>query len=294
MFIVIEGLDGCGKSTQLDLLKNNLKNADFITFPYYETNSGKIIKAYLDGEYGEDLNETGAYSASVMYALDRYTSFKTHWQSLYENQNILISARYTSSNAIYQMNKLSKDKWCEYLNWLYDLEYNKLGLPKPDLTIFLDMPIEISQKMLSERYNGDETQKDIHEKNVNFLNDCRLAAYYVANRENWIIIHCAKDNKPRTIMDIQNEIIKIIETHKSMIKNTPIEPKVDPEIEKRRCYDCVNYHEAYFCGYNESRCQIYGSLDMGQTERHPDMTAKTCSDYKRSPFIKSDTEKNNQ
>ena len=286
MFIVIEGLDGCGKSTQLDLLKHNLENADFITFPYYETDSGKIVKAYLEGKYGENLNETDAYSASIMYALDRYTSFKTHWQSLYENENILVSARYTSSNAIYQMNKLPKDKWSEFLDWLYDLEYKKLGLPEPDLTIFMDMPVEISQKMLSQRYDGDETKKDIHEKNTKFLRDCRIAAHYVACKENWFIIRCYENGNPRTIEDIQNEILETIEMLKFMTKDVKSsEQNLDSKNEERRCYQCVHYLESYFCGYNESRCEIHGSLDLGQTERHPDTTAKTCDDYRESPFI---------
>lgn len=104
------------------------------------------------------------------------------------------------------MTKLPKDKWDEYLDWLYDFEYVKLGLPKPDATIFLDMPIEVSQKMLSNRYDGDETKKDIHESNIGFLKKCHQAAYYVAKRENWIVIKCAENGKPRTIEDIYAEI----------------------------------------------------------------------------------------
>ena len=206
MFIVIEGLDGCGKSTQLELLKQNYKNADFITFPYYDTNSGKIVRDYLDGKFNETSETVSAYSASAMYAIDRYTSFRIHWKELYDKNELLVSARYVSSNAIYQMTKLPKDKWDEYLDWLYDFEYVKLGLPKPDATIFLDMPIEVSQKMLSNRYDGDETKKDIHESNIGFLNECHRAAYYVAKRESWIVIKCAENGKPRTIKDIYAEI----------------------------------------------------------------------------------------
>ena len=159
MLIVIDGLDGCGKSTQLDLLKEKITGAHFITFPYYNTNSGKIVTDYLNGVFNENNPKISAYSASAMYAVDRYTSYKTHWEELYKSGSPVISARYVTSNAIYQMTKLDKSEWDKYLDWLYDFEYGKLGIPKPDKTIFLDMPIEISQKLLSERYDGDENKK---------------------------------------------------------------------------------------------------------------------------------------
>lgn len=208
--IVIEGLDGCGKSTQLELLKNIYRGCNFITFPYYETDSGRIVSRYLAGEYKETDPKVSAYSASAMYAVDRYTSCKTHWGALYESKKTLISARYVSSNAIYQMTKLDKSEWDNYLSWLFDFEYEKLGMPKPDLTVFLDMPIEVSQKLLSERYNGDETKKDIHESNIAFLSQCRSAALYVGEKCGWKIISCARDGKPRTIEEINAELCSLI------------------------------------------------------------------------------------
>ena len=210
MLIVIDGLDGCGKSTQLDLLKEKITGAHFITFPYYNTNSGKIVTDYLNGVFNENDPEISAYSASAMYAVDRYTSYKTHWEKLYKSGSPVISARYVTSNAIYQMTKLDKSEWDKYLDWLYDFEYGKLGIPKPDKTIFLDMPIEISQKLLSERYDGDENKKDIHEQNVSFLKACRESALYVANRDCWDIIPCNNGNDPRTIEEINHDLIKII------------------------------------------------------------------------------------
>ncbi|MBO5266832.1 MAG: deoxynucleoside kinase [Ruminiclostridium sp.] len=210
MLIVIDGLDGCGKSTQLDLLKEKITGAHFITFPYYNTNSGKIVTDYLNGVFNENNPKISAYSASAMYAVDRYTSYKTHWEELYKSGSPVISARYVTSNAIYQMTKLDKSEWDKYLDWLYDFEYGKLGIPKPDKTIFLDMPIEISQKLLSERYDGDENKKDIHEQNVSFLKACRESALYVAKRDCWDIIPCNNGDNPRTIEEINNDLIKII------------------------------------------------------------------------------------
>ncbi len=208
--IVIEGLDGSGKTTQLGLLKRKLENARFITFPYYDTDSGRIISSYLKGDFRESDPSVSAYSASIMYAVDRYTSFKTHWQPLYESGVPLISARYVSSNAVYQMTKLDKSLWDGYLEWLCDLEYDKLGMPKPDMTIFLDMPTEISQKLLLGRYGGDESKKDIHERDTAFLAKCREAALYTAERYGWKIIDCQKNGEPRAISDINAELIGII------------------------------------------------------------------------------------
>ncbi len=210
MLIVIDGLDGCGKSTQFELLKEKFTDAHFITFPYYNTNSGKIVSDYLGGKFPEDNPVISAYSASAIYAVDRYTSFKTHWEELYKSSLPVISARYVTSNAIYQMTKLDKKNWDGYLDWLYDFEYEKLGMPRPDKTIFLDMPVEISQKLLSERYDGDESKKDIHEQNVSFLKACREAALYVGKRDGWKIVSCSDGENPRTIDDINAELEKII------------------------------------------------------------------------------------
>ena len=208
--IVIEGLDGCGKTTQLEILEKRLPDTHFITFPYYNTNSGRIVSDYLSGAFNEDNPEISAYSASAIYAVDRYTSYKTHWGALYESGSPVISARYTSSNAIYQMTKLSKDKWEGYLDWLFDFEYNKLGMPKPDRTIFLDSPIEVSQKLLSKRYGGDESKKDIHERDTAFLSACRSAALYTAEKCGWSIVKCSENVEPRTIEEINEELFALV------------------------------------------------------------------------------------
>lgn len=208
--IVIEGLDGVGKTTQFELLKKDFPDYCFITFPYYDTPSGEIIKNYLGGIYKEQNPKTSAYSASCFYAVDRYTSFKTHWENTYRNNLPIISARYVSSNAIYQMTKLEKTEWDNYLEWLFDLEYNKLAMPKPTDTLFLDMPVEISQKLLTKRYDGHAEKKDIHEANVEFMEKCRQSALYVAEKCNWSVINCACDNEPLSIEIIHEALIEKI------------------------------------------------------------------------------------
>lgn len=108
------------------------------------------------------------------------------------------------------MTKLSKDKWEGYLDWLFDFEYNKLGMPKPDRTIFLDMPIEVSQKLLSKRYGGDESKKDIHERDTAFLSACRSAALYTAEKCGWSIVKCSENGEPRTIEEINEELFALV------------------------------------------------------------------------------------
>ncbi|MCI5578809.1 MAG: thymidylate kinase [Oscillospiraceae bacterium] len=207
--IVIEGLDGCGKSTQLDLALGYLKeknvNCRSVSFPNYQALSGKLVQQYLNGEIPCD-GRNGAYAASAMYAVDRYISYMTDWKSFYENGGIVLSGRYTTSNAIYQLTKLPVSEHEYFLNWLCDFEYGKLGLPEPDLVIFLDMPIEVSQKLLDKRYLGDETKKDIHERNVEFLQECRKSALYTANQCGWKIIQCSDGVYPLPIEEVYAQI----------------------------------------------------------------------------------------
>lgn len=207
--IVIEGLDGCGKSTQFELLKNKFTDCRFITFPNYNSPSGEIITDYLNGKFPEKNSEISSYSASAFYAVDRYISCKTDWGIDYNSGKNIISARYTTSNAVYQMTKLDKSLWSDYCKWLYDFEYNKMGIPRPDKIIFLDLPVEISQKLLSLRYGGDESKKDIHESNINYLKACRESALYAAD-DSWHIIDCCENNTLRSIHDIHGEISEII------------------------------------------------------------------------------------
>ena len=208
---VIEGLDGCGKSTQLEMLKAKAgSDIRFISFPNYESASGEIIKDYLSGKFSEEDGSTGAYTAGSFYAIGRYISYKTDWEKDYRSGKTIIAARYTSSNAIYQMAKLENSHWDEYLSWLEDYEYDKFAIPRPEKIIFLDMPIEVSQKLLSARYGGDEAKKDIHERNISFLKACREAALYTAKKKGWHILPCSDGEKPYSPEKINKELAELI------------------------------------------------------------------------------------
>ncbi|MBR0415269.1 MAG: deoxynucleoside kinase [Clostridia bacterium] len=215
MFTVIEGLDGSGKSTQVRLLEAHLseQGKDFlhIKLPDYESDSSALVKMYLAGEFGSNAADVNVYAASAFYAVDRFANFHTKWKNAYESGKDIIADRYTTSNAIYQLAKLEKSQWDAYLDWLSDFEYIKMGIPQPDKVIYLDMPIDISQRLMSKRYAGDESKKDVHEKNIAFLECCREAALYTAKKWNWQVISCAAGEVPRSREDIHSDILRAFE-----------------------------------------------------------------------------------
>ncbi len=213
--IIVEGLDGSGKSTQVALLEEYLtnKNCDYkkIKLPDYDSPSSTLVKMYLGGEFGKSASDVNAYAASAFYAVDRFASYRLNWGNDYKNGTLILADRYATSNSIYQMEKMPKDEWESYLEWSADFEYNKIGIPKPDVVIYLDMPVEISQKLMTSRYNGDEGKKDVHEVNVEFLKKCRESALFTAKKQGWKVIECSDGEKPYSIEKIHNEIIKIVE-----------------------------------------------------------------------------------
>ena len=212
--IVIEGLDGSGKSTQLELLEKNLKakgvDCKAVSFPNYDNPSSTLVKMYLGGEFGKKPGDVNAFAASVFYSVDRYASFKADWGNYYNDGGTIVSGRYTTSNAVHQCSKLPESEWTSFLDWLYDFEYNKIAIPKPDKVIFLDMPIEVSQKLLSKRYEGDETKKDIHESDTEYLAKCRKAAVFTAEYSNWEIIPCSENGEARAIQDIAQDVLNSV------------------------------------------------------------------------------------
>lgn len=213
--IVIDGLDGSGKSTQFELLKKILSDRGIsvraISFPEYDKPSSALVKMYLNGEFSNNAEDINAYAASSFYAVDRYASYKLYWENDYKSDSIILASRYVSSNAIHQMVKLPESEWDSYLKWLIDYEYNKMAIPKADKVIFLDMPVEISQKLLSQRYNGDENRKDIHESNIKYLHNCRKSALYAAKKLNWSVVTCSDGENALPTEVISKEILKIID-----------------------------------------------------------------------------------
>lgn len=212
--IIMEGLDGSGKSTQTELLEKYFKenSIDYkkIKLPDYDSPSSTLVNMYLGGEFGKNASDVNAYAASAFYAVDRFASYKLKWKDDYENGTLILADRYATSNSIYQMEKIPAAQWDDYLEWTEDFEYNKIGIPRPDLVIFLDMPVEISQKLMTSRYKGDESKKDVHEVNVDFLNACRKSALYAANKQGWKVVSCSDGENPYLIEDIHNAVVDIV------------------------------------------------------------------------------------
>ncbi len=211
--IVIEGLDGSGKSTQLALLPQSLKahgvDCRTVSFPNYASDSSALVRMYLSGAFGEKPGDVNAYAAATFYAVDRFASFRRDWGDYYQAGGVVIAGRYTTSNAVHQTSKLPRGQWEPYLDWLYDFEYRKLGIPKPDLVIFLDMPNEVSQRLLAHRYDGDETRRDIHERDIVYLEHCRQAALFTAEHSGWEIVRCASDGAARPIDEIAADVLAL-------------------------------------------------------------------------------------
>lgn len=210
--IVIEGLDGSGKSTQIEMLKKRLiehgKSVKQIKLPDYDNKSSTLVKMYLGGEFGEHPEDVNTFAASLFYTVDRYANFKNVWKDDYLNGTLILADRYTTSNAVHQTVKLPKSKWDSYLDWLFETEYEKVGIPKPDKVIFLDMDVDISQRLMSKRYCGEESKKDVHEADVDYLKKCHEAALYTAERFSWTVVKCFEGENPLPIDRISDEIFE--------------------------------------------------------------------------------------
>lgn len=216
LIIIESGSDASGKATQTQMLYNRLKedglNIRKITFPNYESPACSPVKMYLNGDFGTNPNDVNAYVASTFYAVDRFASYRTEWKEFYDNGGIIISDRYTTSNMVHQAVKMDKDERESYLNWLYDLEFNKYELPIPDCVIFLDMPPEVSQKLMKDRLNKitGESKKDIHESDSEYLKKSYYNSLDICNKYSWIKVSCVKNDSLRSIEEINKEIYDII------------------------------------------------------------------------------------
>ena len=215
MLIVIEGIDGSGKQTQTEMLISRLEKDNKvrkIAFPDYDSDTSALVKMYLGGKFGENAFDVNAYTASSFYAVDRIGSYLSDWKKDLDDGEIVISDRYTTSNAIHQGSKLNGEEREKYLNWLFDFEYNLLELPKPDFVFFLNMPPDYGRCLMKDRNNKitGKSELDIHERNADYLQKSYDNAIAVARRFNWTVIDCVKDGMIRTIEDINDEIYSTV------------------------------------------------------------------------------------
>lgn len=214
--IVFEGTDGSGKSTQFELLAKRLEAEQIgfqrLRFPQYEEPSSALIRMYLGGAFGDDPEAVNAYAASTFYAVDRYASYQRVWKDYYQGGGFVVSDRYTTSNAVHQGSKVPEGERAEFFRWLYDLEYDRMGLPRPDLVVLLDMPVELSEQLMRKREQSTGTHADIHERNEDYLKKCRDVALHAAKYYGWRTVSCAKDGAIRSVEDIHEEVYAIVKS----------------------------------------------------------------------------------
>ncbi|HIS52105.1 MAG TPA: thymidylate kinase [Candidatus Onthomonas avicola] len=208
--IVLEGTDGSGKSTQFALLCRRLEREGRrfhrLVFPRYQEESSALIRLYLSGAFGAQPGDVNAYAASSFYAVDRYASYRQDWGRDYEHGGLILADRYTTSNAVHQGAKVPPQEREDFFRWLYEYEYGRLGLPRPDLVCYLDMPTELALSLLRSREERTHTQADIHERDGAYLAECRRCALSAANVLGWTVISCAAGGAPRGVEEIEQDI----------------------------------------------------------------------------------------
>ena len=211
--IVIEGTDGSGKSTQFQLLTQRLQNEGTafqrLVFPQYSEPSSALIRMYLGGEFGTNPSDVNAYAASAVYAVDRFASSMKDWKEFYEKpDSVIIATRYTSSNEIHQLAKLDREDWDDFVCWAEDFEYEKLGIPRPDMVLYLDMRYDIALSLVSGRSEATGQKKDIHELDTAYMERCHKAAAYASAKLGWKNIVCYENDMPLSLEEISVKILE--------------------------------------------------------------------------------------
>ena len=208
--IVFEGADGTGKTTQAKLLYQYLLKKKIPTvltsFPRYDSAWGKMIRRYLDGEFGSTAS-VSAYLASLIYAGDRLIA-KDEIKKWIDSGKFVICDRYVASNIAHQGAKISdKTKKEKFINWIEEVEYKENQIPKEDWVILLTMPGNVAQKLMRGRV------KDIHEQDSSY--QARVANIFkelAEKRPNWIVVSNVEDSKLRDLKEIHLEIVKILDS----------------------------------------------------------------------------------
>lgn len=223
--IVIEGTDGSGKATQARMLTETLTALGHktlkISFPRYGHPMAKPVEYYLQGRFGDKPEDVSAYTASIFYAIDRFDSFKTEWQHPYNDGYIIVADRYTTSNALHQTEKLNPEERVTFLNWIYDLEYNKIGIPRPNLVLYLNVDPSLSYKITHTRTGKPGVKGDIHEKNAAYLKRVHDNASEIINYSGWVKIDCSPDGHMLTEDEVHAKILR--ETRK-LIPGAAVKP----------------------------------------------------------------------
>jgi dTMP kinase len=213
--IVFEGIDGSGKSTQFKRMSARLETEGVsfkrLTFPRYQEPSSALIRMYLGGDFGENPGDVNAYAASTFYAVDRFASYVQEWREFYLGGGLILTDRYTTSNALHQASKLPAEKRPAFFRWLYEFEFELMELPAPDTVIYMDIPVEEALARIRLRRIADGSAGDIHERDADYLRKCRECGADAADFYGWRKIACFEGRTGRSEQEIHEEIYDIIQ-----------------------------------------------------------------------------------
>lgn len=209
--IAFEGIDGSGKGTQSRLLADSFKdagqNVSLISFPRYSaTRFGRAIGDFLNGRYGE-LDNVSPWLASMLYAGDRFES-RSLLEEAVDTRDVVILDRYVASNIAHQGARVEPAQRGEIIDWIEGIEYEVFGLPKADQVVLLDVPVNVSQDLISRKAPRDYTDAaaDLQESNVPYLAAVREVYAELSQRKNWRVVNCVGDGEVRGIDVIHDEI----------------------------------------------------------------------------------------
>ena len=212
--IVFEGIDGSGKTTQFNRLCSRLEDEGVrftrLNFPQYDKPSSALIRMYLDGEFGENPEDVNPYAASTFFAVDRFASFRKVWRKEYENGGLILTDRYTTSNALHQGAKLPRDQRTDFFRWLYAFEFELMELPKPDIVMYMDIPADAALNRLHKREAATGARGDIHERDETYLRQCRECGESAAEYYGWKKISCITNGAERGEQEIHEEIYAML------------------------------------------------------------------------------------
>ena len=213
--IIIEAGDGSGKATQAKALYDHLVRDGYrihkVEFPDYAADSSMLVRMYLRGDFGGHAEDVNAFAASTFFAVDRYASFRMKWKKFYDAGDIILADRYTTSNMVHQAVKLTDAKERQdFLDWLWDFEFVKLGLPVPDKVVFLDMNPYVADKLIAARAKQDGVKEDIHERDKEYLHRCYKAYQELAAKYGWAKIKCDDGEKPLPVAEIHEKVYQAV------------------------------------------------------------------------------------
>ena len=215
--IVVEGAcDGIGKSTQYKLLKERLEKDGFIVtnhhFPSYGEYQAAPVEKYLHGDFGKP-SDNDPEIINDLYAIDRFVTWNEKLKPKYEEGNIILLDRYTTSSLIYQSALINNEEdKIKFINYVTEKEYKKYGIKEPDQVIFLNAPFDLVTNLRNKRKENDGISNDIHEQDIEFMKKVYESALFVAKYLKWDNINCNNLDEMRTIEEIHNEIYGLVRT----------------------------------------------------------------------------------